>query len=80
MFGGDKVVEAVEVVLGDSRYSLAVEDGRVRAAQAREVRGVVIKRAEVELDAWVRGLAAELAEMARTSTQARTALQDLVGP
>ena len=80
MFGGEKVVEAVEVVLGDSRFSLQVQDGRVRAAQATEVRGVVIKRAEVGLDAWLRGLAAELAEQARTSAQARTALQDLVGP
>jgi hypothetical protein len=75
----EKFVEAVEVALGDWRYTLRMEDGRVDASRAQAVRGVVIRREALDLDAWVAGLTAELRERAATSGQARAALERLVG-
>jgi len=74
----DKVVEAIEVTLGECRYALNVRGGDVDAARAQEVRGVVIKREPLELHAWVRALAADLGEQAQTSAAARDALARLL--
>lgn len=80
LFDREKVVEAIEVRLGPWRYTVrAGRRGRVEAAREQEVRGVVIKRQPMELGAWVDGLAGELAQQARTSAEARTALQRLIG-
>jgi hypothetical protein len=72
----EKVVDTIEVTLGEFRYTIA-RDGQ--AARAKEVRGVVIKREELGLEAWVGGLAGELREMAAGSAEARAALERLVG-
>ena len=72
----EKVVDTIEVTLGEYRYSIA-RGGR--ATRAKEVRGVVIKREELGLEAWVGGLAGELREMAAGSAEARAALERLVG-
>ena len=47
----EKVVEAIEVTLGEYRYGLRRERRGVEATRAKEVRGVVIKREPLELDA-----------------------------
>jgi hypothetical protein len=78
LFNRDKVVEAIEVRLGDSRYSLRQHGGRVDASRDKEVRGVVIKRESLGLADWVAGLEGELREQAQTSAAARTALERLV--
>jgi hypothetical protein len=78
LFNRDKVVEAIEVRLGDSRYSLRQHPGRVEASRDREVRGVVIKRESLGLPDWVAALEGELREQAQTSAAARTALERLV--
>jgi hypothetical protein len=72
----EKVVETIEVSLGEFRYTIG-RNGQ--AARAKEVRGVVIKREELGLEAWVGGLAGELREMAAGSAEARAALERLVG-
>ena len=72
----EKVVDTSEVRLGEFRYTIA-RDGQ--AARAKEVRGVVIKREELGLEAWVGGLAGELRELAAGSAEARAALERLVG-
>ena len=72
----EKVVDTIEVTLGEFRYTLQ-RDGA--ATRAKEVRGVVIKREEIGLEAWVGGLAGELREQALGSAEARTALERLVG-
>jgi hypothetical protein len=72
----EKIVDAIEVSLGEYRYALT-RDGE--ATRAKEVRGVVIKRERVELDDWVGGLAVQLRELAAGSAQARAALDRLVG-
>ncbi|MEA2298351.1 MAG: hypothetical protein QOF77_1287 [Solirubrobacteraceae bacterium] len=79
LFGGEKVVERVEVQLGTTRYGLHVDGHRVRTDRQQEVRGVVIKRESLELADWVGALTGELREQAATSAQARTALERLVG-
>jgi hypothetical protein len=79
LFGGDKVVSAIGVRLGDARWALTVDGHRIDATREQEVRGVVIKREPLELEAWVQGLARELSAQAQTSEQARTALSTLLG-
>ena len=75
----EKVVEEIEVALGDWRYGLRVDDGRVETSRQQAVRGVVIRREQLDLDAWLAALTADLREQARTSEQARAALERLVG-
>jgi hypothetical protein len=72
----EKVVDAIDVRLGEDRYTLS-RDGE--ATRAKEVRGVVIRRETVGLDDWVTGLALQLRELAASSAQARAALDRLVG-
>jgi hypothetical protein len=79
LFGGDKVVTAIEVRLGEGRWALQCKGRQVDAAREHEVRGVVIRREPLDLDAWIRGLAAELRRQAETSEKARTALSTLLG-
>ena len=71
----EKVVDTIDVRLGEYRYTLA-RGGQ--ASRAKEVRGVVIKREELGLEAWVGGLAGELRELAAGSAEARAALERLV--
>jgi hypothetical protein len=72
----EKVVETIVVRLGEYRYTLG-RDGQ--ATRAKEVRGVVIKREDLALEAWVGGLAGELRELAAGNAEARAALERLVG-
>src|SRR4051812_15083322 len=74
-----RVVEGIEVTLGDQRYTLRREGRGVTASRAQEVRGVVIRRQPLELDAWVDALAGQLRELAADSAAARAALERLVG-
>jgi hypothetical protein len=73
-----KVVDAIEVALGDHRYELRRHGRGVEATRAKAVRGVVIKRESLELQAWVNGLTGELREQAAGSAEARAAFERLV--
>jgi len=79
LFSKDKVVEQVEVTLGTTRYCLRCQAHRVTADRQQEVRGVVIKREQLEIADWVDALTAQLRELADDSAQARSALERLVG-
>jgi hypothetical protein len=78
LFNREKVVESIDVRLGDSHYELRQDRGRIDANRSKEVRGVVIKREPLALADWVAGLEAELREQAQTSAAARQALERLV--
>jgi hypothetical protein len=78
LFSKRKRVEAIEVTLGACRYGVRVRGRDVEADRAQEVRGIVIKRESLGLDAWVASLAAELREQAATSADARDALARLL--
>lgn len=73
-----KVVEAIEVRMGGARYALRLERGTVAASRDQEVRGVVIKREPLTVEAWVRRLEDDLREQAQTSARARAALEKLL--
>jgi hypothetical protein len=79
MFSKDKVCESIEVRLGTTRYGLAVHGDHVHADRQQEVRGVVIKREPLEVADWIEALAAQLREAAADSSEARAALEKLVG-
>jgi hypothetical protein len=72
----EKVVESINVELGDFRYAVRA-DGR--ASRAKVVRDVTIKTEPLELEDWVRALGAELSARAADSAEARAALERLVG-
>jgi hypothetical protein len=78
LFDRQKVVESIEVRLGEARYSLRHHRGRVETSRDKEVRGVVIKRETLGLAEWVEGLESDLREQAQTSAAARAALERLV--
>src|SRR3954451_24486313 len=75
----EKVVQSIDVALGDHRYALRVDGHRVQASRAKAVRDVTIKTEPLELDDWVRALAADLSARAADSVEARAALERLVG-
>jgi hypothetical protein len=52
--------------------------GTVETRRAKAVRGVVLKTEELPLEQWIDALARDLALEARTSEQARTALEQLL--
>lgn len=63
-------------VSGRDRELVLRETGRgVTTSIVRAVRGVVIARDEVDLDAWLTALAAEVSTAARSSAASRTALE-----
>jgi hypothetical protein len=78
LFSKDRIVEAIEVTLGDCRYLLRVKGRDVDASRAQTVRGIVIKREPLDLHAWVEALTAQLTDQATTSAAARDALARLV--
>jgi hypothetical protein len=74
----ERIVEAIEVTLGEVRYALHVRGRSVEATRAQEVRGIVIKCEPLDLKAWVQALVADLGEQAQTSAGAREALARLL--
>ena len=75
----DKRVERLQCTLGDERYLLAARGGTVETRRAKAVRGVVLKTEALPLEQWIDALARDLAAEARTSEQARLALEQLLG-
>lgn len=79
LFDRQKVVRRIVVQLGGRRYALDVDGDAVDAGCEQEVRGVVIKREQLDLAGWVDRLTADLREQAASSAEARTALDRLLG-
>ena len=78
LFSREKKVHSIQVVLGDQRFDLTVDGNRVETTCAKAVRGIVLKTESLPLDAWIDRLSQCLAEHARTSEQARVALERLL--
>jgi hypothetical protein len=78
LLSGDKRVEALEVDVGGTTYGLRSDGRAVQATRGRSVGGVTIKREELDLAAWIRDLTGDLRELARTSGEARVALDRLL--
>ena len=75
----DKIVRAIEVHAGESRYALNVDNhGRLETTRSAAVRGIVLKNDPLPLDEWIDALARDLTGMARASEQGRLALERLL--
>jgi hypothetical protein len=75
---GEKRVRRVHVELGPCAYELTVDDGRVQGFRQRQSGGIAIKREELSPDEWIAALTADLRAEAERSSQARTALEELL--
>jgi len=78
LLGGDRRVRRIVVTLGDDRYELARDDGRVTCTRRALVRGVAIRSDELELGEWIDRLARSLVAAAESTADGRAALADLL--
>jgi hypothetical protein len=78
MLSREKRVARITVDLGDQRYQLDVDHGRLAPRICRVVRGIVLKTEEVPLDRWIDDLSQRLGQEAVHSEQARLALERLL--
>ena len=72
-------VEQIEVALGECTYVLHRERHGLSTSRAKTVRGVRIRNEQLDVDAWLAALEADLRQQAQTSAEARTALERLLG-
>jgi hypothetical protein len=73
-----KRLESVEVQLGEETFVLSLSGERAETTRAKTVRGVVIKRQELPLDAWLEALSDALSAEAQRSEAARLSLERLL--
>lgn len=79
LFSKAKRVRQVTVDLGDSRYELSADGGRVETTRCKTVRGIVLKTERLPVDEWIEDLSRQLAAEAQRNEQARLALERLLG-
>jgi hypothetical protein len=70
--------EGVTVALGDRRYEAQRERRGVTCRRRTVVRGIALKSEDLDLDAWIDALSADLVDEAARSERARQALQGLL--
>jgi hypothetical protein len=75
----DNRLESVEVQLGEETFVLTLSGDRAQTSRAKTIRGVVIKRQELPLDAWLEALDEALNAEAQRSEAVRLALERLLG-
>jgi hypothetical protein len=75
----EKVLERVEVDLGDETFVLSLSGATAETSRAKIVRGVVIKREQMTLDAWLEALGEALSAEAERSEASRLSLERLLG-
>lgn len=75
---GNKRVRRVGVELGECRFELDHDDGRIQCRRRTVVRGVSLKSDELELDAWIDDLSQRLVEEAGRSERGRAALERML--
>ncbi len=78
LFSRSKGVREISVDMGDSRYSLVSNGGRIETTRRNEVRGIAIKSEPLELDEGIAALSRELEAAARESADGRQALERLL--
>jgi hypothetical protein len=76
---GPKRVRELRLELGSCQYELQIDGDRVQGWRGRQVRGVAIKREALDAAGWLAALTADLREEARRSSEARAALESLLG-
>lgn len=78
MLSREKRVARITVDLGDQRYQLDIDHGRLTPRICRVVRGIVLKTEEVPLEHWIDDLSQRISQEAEHSEQARLALERLL--
>jgi hypothetical protein len=73
-----KSVQAIDVDLGDERFHIEEQHGRLEARRQTAVRGIVLKNEVLAVDAWIDDLSARLADVAQASETGRTALKQML--
>jgi hypothetical protein len=79
LFGRERHVRDLSVQLGTCCYRLTVVGDRLEGSRERTVGGISIKRESLEPSAWIAALQADLRDEAERSTEARLALEKLLG-
>jgi hypothetical protein len=76
LFSREHPVKEITVLLGDFQYRIGRErQGPIMAQRAKVVRGIVLKTEQIPMEQWIEELAGELAQVAASSAQARSALE-----
>lgn len=75
---GGRVVSRLECSFGERRYVLAAGGGAWEPSRATVVRGIALKSEPLLLDAWIDGLAEDLAREAQASEESRRAVEQLL--
>jgi len=75
----EKRIESVEVQLGEETFVLSLSGGNAETSRAKTVRGVVIRRQTLPLEAWLEALSEALGAEAQRSETARLSLERLLG-
>ncbi|MGH7903068.1 MAG: hypothetical protein ACREPA_02930 [Candidatus Dormibacteraceae bacterium] len=78
LFARDHPVRELAVTLGERSFQLERSRAGVRALVAHQVRGVTLRREEMDLERWIEDLSRELSTLARSSSQAQQALARLL--
>lgn len=78
LLGRGRKVTRVSLTLGELRFDLQEPGGRLEARMTRVVRGIALKSDELGIEAWLDQLARALGTEARSSSDARSALQRLL--
>ncbi len=76
---GPKRVRELRLEVGSCQYELLIDGDRMQGWRGREVRGVAIKREALDPARWLAALTADLQEEAERSSEARAALERLLG-
>jgi hypothetical protein len=80
LFRGPRRVRSIAVDFDEAEYRLGVDGGRLAPQRRRTVRGIVLKSEALDLDAWLDGLAHELAGLAERSERSRAVLARMLDP
>src|SRR5436190_4979632 len=78
LFSRSRAVREISIDMGDVRYTLVSDGGRIETARRTEVRGIAIKSERLELDEWIAALSRQLEAAARESAEGRQALERLL--
>ena len=73
-----KRVKKLNVQLGEHRYELGRAGTGLEARHSHAVRGITLKSEAMAVEEWIQALSAHLAQHARSSEQARIALDRLL--
>ena len=75
---GAKPVRRITAELGNDRFELEHEDGRVACRRREVVRGIALRSEDLELGPWIDALSRSLVGEAERSERGREALRELL--